>query len=77
MQLTALTELDAVNSIIGTIGEAPINSLEELTDVDAINALRILRNISRQEQSRGWTFNKTPHFTLNPDVDTKLSLIHI
>lgn len=71
MQLTALTELDAVNSIIGTIGEAPINSLEEMTDVDAINALRILRNISRQEQSRGWTFNKTPHFTLNPDVDTK------
>ncbi len=29
MQLTALTELDAINSIIGTIGEAPINSLED------------------------------------------------
>lgn len=71
MQITALTELDAVNSIIGTIGEAPINSLDELTDIDAINALRILRNISRQEQSRGWTFNKTPHFTLNPDTDSK------
>lgn len=71
MQITALTELDAVNSIIGTIGEAPINTLEQLTDVDAINALRILRSISRQEQSRGWTFNKTPHFTLNPAVDSK------
>ena len=42
MQLTALTELDAVNSIIGTIGEAPINSLEELTDVDAIVSCGIL-----------------------------------
>lgn len=71
MQITALTELDAVNSIIGTIGEAPINNLEELTDVDAINALRILRSISRQEQARGWTFNKMPHFLLNPNMDTK------
>ena len=71
MQITALTELDAVNSIIGTIGEAPVNTLEQLADIDAINALRILRSISRQEQARGWTFNKTPHFTLNPDVDSK------
>lgn len=70
MQITALTELDAVNSIIGTIGESPIDSLENLTDVDSINALRILRAISRQEQARGWSFNKFPHYTLNPDTMT-------
>lgn len=70
IQLTALSELDAVNNIIGTIGEAPINTLDDMTDVDAINALRILRDVSRQEQSRGWTFNKIPHFTLVPDEDT-------
>lgn len=71
IQLTALTELDAVNNIIGTIGEAPIDSIDDMTDVDAINALRILRDVSRQEQARGWSFNKSPHFTLTPNADNK------
>lgn len=72
LELMALTELDAVNTIIGTIGESPINTLEDMTDVDAINALRILRNISRQEQARGWSFNRVPCFTLHPEEDNKI-----
>lgn len=71
MQITALTELDAVNTIIGTIGEAPIDSLEDMTDVDAINAYRILQTIDRQEQARGWSFNMIPSYTLTPEVYTK------
>ena len=59
MEITALNELDAVNEIIGTLGESPINSLENMSNIDAINALRILRTISRQEQARGWSFLKT------------------
>jgi len=69
MEISALTELDAVNNIIGTLGEAPINTLEDLTDVDAINALRILEEVSRQEQARGWSFNLIEDFVLNPDVN--------
>ena len=71
IQLTALSELDAVNNIIGTIGESPIDTLDEMTDVDSQNALRILRDISRQEQARGWSFNRIPFFTLTPTQDTK------
>lgn len=71
MQLSALTELDAVNRIIGTIGESPIDTLEDMTDVDSINAYRILQDINRQEQARGWSFNRIPHFTLTPDKYTK------
>ena len=41
MEITALNELDAVNEIIGTLGESPINSLENMSNIDAINALRI------------------------------------
>lgn len=70
MELTAQTELGAVNIIIGTIGEAPIDTLDDMTDVDAINALRILRNNSRREQARGWSFNLIPELTLNPDANT-------
>lgn len=71
MELTALTELDAVNNIIGTIGESPIDTLDDLSNVDAINALRILRDNSRREQARGWSFNIIPELTLNPDNRTK------
>ena len=70
MELTALTELDAVNNIIGTIGESPIDTLDDLSNVDAINALRILRDNSRREQARGWSFNIIPELTLNPDATT-------
>lgn len=72
MELTALTELEAVNAIIGTLGESPINTLEELHNVDAINALRCLRQVSRTEQARGWSFNIIPEYTLNPDINNKI-----
>lgn len=71
MEISALTELDAVNNIIGTIGESPINSLETLQNVDAINALRILREVSRQEQARGWSFNTIEEHILTPDTYSK------
>lgn len=69
MEISALTELDAVNNIIGTLGEAPLNTLEDLTNVDAINALRILQDVSRNEQARGWSFNLIEDFVLNPDIN--------
>ncbi len=68
MEISALTELDAVNNIIGTLGEAPIDTLENLTDVDSINAYRILQEVNRQEQARGWSFNIIEGYTLNPDT---------
>lgn len=71
MELTALTELDAVNEIISIIGESPVNTLEDLRNVDAIDALRILKSVSRQEQARGWSFNIIPEHTLTPDAFSK------
>ena len=70
MELSAVTELDAVNEIISTIGESPINTLEDLRNVDAINALTMLRATSRGEQARGWSFNVIPEHILNPDINT-------
>lgn len=60
-----------MNAIIGCIGSSPINSLDNLQNVDAINALRILRATSRREQARGWSFNIEPNFILSPDVFSK------
>lgn len=70
MQLTPLTELEAVNSILAAINESPVNTLEDLQDGDAINALKILRMVNRQFQSRGWSFNTFDNYALTPDVYT-------
>lgn len=71
MILTSTVELDAVNTIIGAIGEAPLNSIEDTLDVDASNAFRILNDVSGQEQARGWSFNIHENYVLNPDVNTQ------
>ena len=69
--ISPTTELDAVNEIIGAIGEAPVNTLENIMNVDVISALRILRNNNRSFQSRGWSFNSITEYPLNPDVYSK------
>lgn len=70
MLITPATELDAINNILGAIGESPVNTLEDVTNVDVINAQRILTNINRQQQARGWSFNIIDDYTLNPDDNT-------
>lgn len=57
MQITANTELEAVNAILFTIGESPVNSLDGTTSVDVINARSLLTQESRKIQDQGWTFN--------------------
>ena len=47
MTLTPLTELEAVNEILASIGESPVHTIENPTNVDVINCLRILRNVNR------------------------------
>ena len=53
MFLTPITELDAINEIVGSIGESPINTLENPTNSDVINAIRILSITNRSFQSNG------------------------
>src|SRR5574344_1113497 len=64
------TELEAVNIMLETIGESPINSLQDLLPVDATIARSILLETSKAEQSRGWNFNKETDFPLTPDSQT-------
>ena len=70
MALTATTELDAINIMLGTIGEAPINSLDAATGVvDAVTARSILAEVSVQVQEEGWHFNTDYEFDLTPDTN--------
>lgn len=68
MTLTPFTELEAVNELLSSIGELPVNHLDEEINIDVANAMRILRRVNREVQSMGWTCN-TFDTTLLPDND--------
>ncbi len=63
---TPTTELEAVNIMLSTIGEAPVNNLDSGL-VDAETAETILKNVSRDVQSHGWNFNSEPNYTVAAD----------
>lgn len=71
MALTLTSELDAVNIMLGTIGESPISSLSASTGVaDAVIARQILSEVAIQVQEEGWHFNVDTNFILIPSSDT-------
>lgn len=69
-QLTPTTELQAVNQMLGTILEAPINTLIGVTSLDAQTAINYLAEVSRAVQQHGWHFNTEVGMTLAPDAFT-------
>lgn len=72
MALSMTSELDAINIMLGTIGESPINSLDAATGVvDAVTARAILSEVSVQVQEEGWHFNTEYEFVLTPSLDSK------
>ena len=72
MILTPITQLDAVNEIIGTLGEIPVNTLVDPENVDVMNAIRMLDSVVKDVQSRGWTFNTIPAYSFIPDKNSKI-----
>tara|TARA_E500000081_G_scaffold147756_1_gene172391 strand:+ start:1196 stop:1801 length:606 start_codon:yes stop_codon:yes gene_type:complete len=56
-RITATTELQAVNTLLSIIGEAPINTITNQTGVDVAQAIQILDETNVEVQSRGWHFN--------------------
>ena len=70
--LTPMTELDAVNDVLMTIGETPVNSVDETELTEASLALRILKQVSRAVQSEALNCNTVYNYTINPDSNNKL-----
>ena len=73
-QITTTTELQAINRILSTIGEAPVNNIEGNTSVDVSVAKNILDETSVSLQSQGWAFNTQYDYTLNISTDKKVPL---
>lgn len=70
--MTPNTTLEAVNIMLGAIGETPVNSLSAGL-IEAEQAETILTQISRSVQAEGWSFNRVKdviltHNALNGEV---------
>lgn len=71
---SSMTELEAVNVLLTTIGEAPINTLVGNQVVDVAVAKQVLTEISREVQSQGWHFNSEYGVRLTPNLDNKIAI---
>lgn len=69
-----LTKLQAVNSMLGTIRESPVSTLNGSLPEDALLAKNILDEVSADVQRIGWAFNIEKDVTLYPDIDGNISL---
>ena len=67
------SELDAVNSILMSVGESPVNTLETQSPEVAI-AQTTLRQITREIQAEGWSFNSEQAVKMIPDVNDQIEL---
>ena len=64
------TELSAVHSILGSIGQSPITELNfENPEVSFI--YNILTEVNKDVQNEGWHFNTEYHIKLTPEDTTK------
>ena len=73
MSLTATTKLEAVNIMLSTIGENPVNSLT-CGLVDAELAETILGSVSKAVQSEGWNFNTEKKVSFSADTSGNILL---
>lgn len=53
--------------MLSTIGESPVNTVEDTGNVDVVIARQILQSVSREVQARGWHFNTEKDYTITPD----------
>lgn len=69
MALTKTTKLQAINTMLSTVGEPPVNSLSAQR-ADSLIAQSILDEITREVLTYGWQFNTNDKVTMSPETST-------
>jgi hypothetical protein len=64
------TELDAVNQILSSVGQAPVTTLD-LQNPEVSIVLNTLREVNKQVQGEGWIYNTERSYELVPDSTSK------
>ena len=74
MVMSTPTKLNAINTMLSTVGEAPVNNLTGSVSADVRLAECILDEISREVQSSSWHFNTEKDVSLLPNSNDEVSL---
>jgi hypothetical protein len=69
-----MSDLEAVNRMLASIGQAPVNTLEVSGVGDASKAAQQLLETARDVQSVGYSWNTDENFELAPDGDGAILL---
>ena len=69
----ATVELEAINQILATVGQAPVTTLDK-TNPDVAIAYDTLLQVSREVQAEGWTFNKEYEWDMTPDSNNEITI---
>ena len=64
------TELSAVNSILGAIGQSPVTSITGNANPEISFIYNLLRDSNVDVQNEGWHFNTERHVEYTPDAVT-------
>ena len=65
------TELSAVNTILGSIGQSPISTLD-YDNPEVAFVYNLLKESNQDVQNEGWTFNRENHIKYTTDSDDKI-----
>ena len=69
------TELSAVNSILGSIGQSPSTATTiDFTNPEISYIYNILTEVNKDVQNEGWHFNTENHVEVKPDANKHLKL---
>jgi len=69
---TKTTRLDAINTMLGTIGEAPVETLDGAVPVDVQTAKSVLAEVLKEVLSQGWHFNTENDYPLTRTAENKI-----
>lgn len=72
--LSPMTDLEAVNRMLASIGQAPVNTLPTNGIGDAAKAAQQLLETARDVQSVGYCWNQDKAYVLTPDADGAILL---
>ena len=72
--LSPMTDLEAVNRMLASIGQAPVNTLQTTGIGDVAKARQQLLETARDVQSVGYSWNTDENYELTPDGDGNIIL---
>lgn len=73
MATARTSRLEAINTMLSAIGEAPVNDLNAASSTsDVIIAKNVLDEVSREIQAHGWHFNRETQVELSPNSNNQI-----